>query len=208
MAKHSCTEEELDRAMDREAKRLGPLPKGFPLKWDVESDHGREVYLKTAWVEVGRENPWIRQADDPEFDWDSFGKEESVSSLVERLLHGNWCLGQAFFIGDLCFINQVDGGDEWLVIKGSVPFESFTCEAFGREELEVIIGGFLECDDAFQCERWLHHWHRDVRVYLDGNSWCAVKRENWMSYPECPAGFGPSIDLAVESLKRDEGGES
>jgi hypothetical protein len=33
-------------------------------------------------------------------------------------------LGQAFFLGDLCFIQQVGGGDEWLVIKENVAFES------------------------------------------------------------------------------------
>ena len=52
----------------------------------------------------------------------------SIESLKERLSVGNWCLGQAFYWQDLCFINQVNGGDEWLVIKGDLAFDSVTVE--------------------------------------------------------------------------------
>ena len=45
------------------------------------------------------------------------------------MAHGNWCLGQAFHVGDLCFIQQVGGGDEWLTIKEGTAFESIS---FGR----------------------------------------------------------------------------
>jgi len=43
---------------------------------------------------------------------------------------GNWCLGQAVLYKNLCFIQQVDGGDEWLTIKdfegGAISFESIS----------------------------------------------------------------------------------
>jgi len=57
-----------------------------------------------------------------------FHECSSVEMLKERLSRGNWCLAQAFYWQDLCFINQVDGGDEWLVIKGDLVFESLTVE--------------------------------------------------------------------------------
>jgi len=168
-------------------------------------DGNIEGPLRSEWIEIGKENPWIRQADDPVFDVDSFGECLCRSHLIDRILHGNWCLGQAFFFRDLCFINQVNGGDEWLVIKGSVAFESFTCEAIGREDLEVIVRGFLECRDAHQCNQWLRAWNEGIRVYLDGKSWTAVRKENWMvPLPECPYGFGPTIPSAVRSLMSDE----
>jgi hypothetical protein len=34
----------------------------------------------------------------------------------------------------LCFIQQVNGGDEWLVIKDTFSFESITYSAMGEEE--------------------------------------------------------------------------
>ena len=43
---------------------------------------------------------------------------------------GNWCLGSAVIYKNLCFIQQVDGGDEWLTIKdfegGAISFESIS----------------------------------------------------------------------------------
>lgn len=81
-----------------------------------------------TFLRIGRQNPWIREANDPPFTELSFHVCEDEDELVERLLHGNWCLGQAFVLGDLCFINQVDGGDEWLTIKGNTAFESITMQ--------------------------------------------------------------------------------
>jgi len=56
-----------------------------------------------------------------------------------RILHGNWGLGQAYILGDICFINQVNGGDEWLTIKGKTAFESITMQTHQetREEAET-----------------------------------------------------------------------
>jgi hypothetical protein len=79
-----------------------------------------------AWLNIGNRNPWIREADDPPFNEESFCECATIEGLKERLLVGNWCLGQAFYLGRLCFINQVDGGDEWLTIRDDLPFESLT----------------------------------------------------------------------------------
>ena len=81
----------------------------------------------STWLAIGEANRWIRRACDPPFTRASFAECADAAELAARLTHGNWCLGQAFFFGDLCFIQQVGGGDEWLVIKENVAFESASC---------------------------------------------------------------------------------
>lgn len=84
-------------------------------------------YLPT-WLALGRKNIWIRRACDPEFNARSFYECRDMAELIEKFRHGNWSLGSAFTLGDLCFIQQVNGGDEWLTIKEDVAFESWSCE--------------------------------------------------------------------------------
>jgi len=81
----------------------------------------------TTWLAIGEANRWICWACDPAFTRKCFVECADAAGLAERLSHGNWCLGQSFFLGDLCFIQQVGGGDEWLVIKHNVAFESASC---------------------------------------------------------------------------------
>jgi hypothetical protein len=79
-----------------------------------------------TWLKIGKKNIWIQEAWDPPFTTGSFSECKTIDELIEKFDHGNWCLGQAFYFGDICFINQIDGGDEWLVIKQDCAFESFT----------------------------------------------------------------------------------
>jgi hypothetical protein len=81
----------------------------------------------STWLTIGRGNRWIRHAWDPPFNRASFTRCADAEELKARLAHGNWCLGSAFYLDDLCFIEQVGGGDEWLVIKENVAFESVSC---------------------------------------------------------------------------------
>ena len=64
---------------------------------------------------------------------ESFTIFEDLEKLKEDFEKGNWCLGQAFIFGDLCFMNQIDGGDEWLTIKRfgdeAISFESISMRA-------------------------------------------------------------------------------
>lgn len=110
-------------------------------------------YLQ-AWLRIGNKNPWINKAVDPPFDENSFKDLSiSLSVLVDTILRGNWSLGTAFYYKDICLINQINGGDEWLTIKQDVTFESLTCEAIGRERL---IGLLRDIDNSTpeQCRRW------------------------------------------------------
>jgi hypothetical protein len=80
-----------------------------------------------TWLALGRENYWIRRSVDPPFTRASFVRCADRAELTKKLAQGNWCLGSAFALGTLCFIQQVGGGDEWLVIKKNVAFESASC---------------------------------------------------------------------------------
>jgi len=79
-----------------------------------------------TWLKIGKKNPWIMNASDPEFTLRSFSECKTIEEIKQQFEHGNWCSGQAFYYQDLCFINQVDGGDEWLTIKDDLAFESIT----------------------------------------------------------------------------------
>lgn len=98
--------------------------------WDLIEDvrvvPELDEQLREQWYRLGAENPWISSADDPPFTRNSFTGCYSVEELADRIGHGNWSLGTAFYYRDLCFINQVDGGDEWLTIRHGIAFESIT----------------------------------------------------------------------------------
>ena len=98
----------------------------------------------TQWLKIGQRNHWIRQAWDPPFTPESFHRCETREELRERISHGNWCLGQAFYLGNLCFIQQVVAGDEWLAIRGDLDFDSVS---LGRL---IELGEFEAWIDAAQ----------------------------------------------------------
>ncbi len=86
--------------------------------------------VREQWYQLGVENPWITEANDPPFTRDSFIGCFSIEELEGQLGFGNWTIGTAFYYHDLCFINQVDGGDEWLTIRHGIAFESITVGPF------------------------------------------------------------------------------
>ncbi|OVE79907.1 hypothetical protein BVY01_01280 [bacterium I07] len=94
-----------------------------------------------TWIRIGCQNSWIAGAYDPEFSEKSFAECQTQDELENQFIHGNWCLGQAFYYQNICFINQVNGGDEWLVIRDDIAFESFTCsKIIERGEFDELIG--------------------------------------------------------------------
>lgn len=88
---------------------------------------GSEVArLKVEWLAIGRENPWVREAYDPPFRLESFYPCYTVDELEHELTRLSWSIGAAFYYRDLAFIQQVEGGDEWLTIRHGIAFESIT----------------------------------------------------------------------------------
>ncbi len=74
-----------------------------------------------VWLQFGRLNPWIAAASDPPFTEHSFTHCSSDAELLDYLEAGNWSCGQAFWRGELCFMELADAGDKWLVLRGAVP---------------------------------------------------------------------------------------
>lgn len=91
------------------------------------------------WLEIGSRNTWIGSAVDPPFDRFSFCACASVADLAFRLGE-TWVEGQAFYLDDVCFINQDRGGHEWLVIRKGVSFESLSGWAYKQgDKLEDFL---------------------------------------------------------------------
>jgi hypothetical protein len=91
----------------------------------MENLLNQEQILDT-WAAIGLANGWINEACDPAFSKLMLKKCENLEQLEYFFRQGNWCLGQGFYYRNLCFINQLNGGDEWLTIKDDYDFESVT----------------------------------------------------------------------------------
>lgn len=105
--------------------------------WEV-IEHVRVVpaldeELREQWYRLGVSNPSVSAAIDPPFTPGSFVGCYSTDELEEQISRGNWSIGTAFYYRDLCFIQQVDGGDEWLTIRHGIAFESMTLEPYIEE---------------------------------------------------------------------------
>ena len=97
-----------------------------------------------TWLNLGMANRWIRKAVDPPFTETSFAECHTVDELLDRFEHGNWALGVAFYLGDLCFIQQVGGGDEWLTIKQDLAFESISFGGIIRRDGRPVAQQLIE----------------------------------------------------------------
>ena len=92
-----------------------------------------ENQLLDIWESIGNKNIFIRNAIDPPFTKRTFEKCESLQDLYEFLNSSTWCLGQAFYFENLCIINQMNGGDEWLIIKDNKIIDSFSFDIIIRK---------------------------------------------------------------------------
>lgn len=111
------------------------------------------------WLQLGKSYPQLRQAADPPFDTQSFHECQSHGELIGKLKQGGWPLAQAFYVGDLCLIQQ-DVLGRWLAIKGdtilgSLPLTHITVRE-GAGAAEQVL-----CDlQATTCEPPLRQWAR------------------------------------------------
>ncbi|SFH20841.1 hypothetical protein SAMN05660649_04245 [Desulfotomaculum arcticum] len=113
----------------------------------IESKESDYQELIQKWLEIGNNNPWIRDSYDPPFTKESFYRCDTLEELYFEISKGNWCLAQAFYLGNIAFINQVDGGDEWLVIRGALPFESITVRRFKPDEFSNFYNRCIKATD-------------------------------------------------------------
>jgi hypothetical protein len=109
----------------------------------MENDFDAKNLMET-WEAIGLVNPWIAQANDPAFSKYLLKRVSTLRELELLFEHGNWCLGQGFYFQNLCFINQIDGGDEWLTIKDDYAFESITFRGIIKKgEFEAYVQRLL-----------------------------------------------------------------
>lgn len=119
----------------------------------VNQERRTEEERVQGWIEIGQRNPWIQEAWDPPFDRESFKRCHTVDELREELARIAWCVGTAFHYRDLCLINQVEGGDEWLTIRHGIAFESITFGGYIEHgEFESLINRLLAATKD-QCEQ-------------------------------------------------------
>ena len=119
---------------------------GRTLKTSTEKKFWEEAY------KIGMKNGWCSGqyamadgdfiTEDDRLNKESVCVIDDIEKLREFFIHGNWCLGQAVIYKSICFINQINGGDEWLTMKrfkdGEViDFESITFRPMCHEYKEV-----------------------------------------------------------------------
>lgn len=120
---------------------------GFMGQLRIEVEESDEQKLIEKWLKIGNHNPWIRDAYDPPFTKESFCRCKTLEELYTKISKGNWCLAQAFHLGNIAFINQVDGGDEWLVIRNALPFESITVRYFDFDKFANFYDRIIKATD-------------------------------------------------------------
>jgi len=121
-----------------------------------------EKYID-KWLEIGRKNPWISQAYDPPFSERSFYECSSLEELKSKFVHCNWCCGAAFVLGDLCFISQGEGIDEWLTIKQDTSFDSISCAHIIERNSDFFdrMIARIQALTQEQCAKW-EYWESGV----------------------------------------------
>lgn len=122
-----------------------------------------------------QENGWLKVGgydwqDDPfleEYPYE-FMRIDDIDALREHFGRGNWAIRQGVVFGDLAFINQVNGGDEWWTLKRDgeewVAFEptsfAYVIEAKGRAAFETLVRSMQLATPA-QCKT-LDYYDKDA----------------------------------------------
>jgi len=82
-------------------------------------------------------NPWLgNYLEYPDFDYGyNFEELASLETLMERMEHGNWGIRTGFLYGGLAFVQQANGGDEWLTLRQTAPGEWESFESISMEHI-------------------------------------------------------------------------
>ncbi|WP_165248515.1 hypothetical protein [Adlercreutzia sp. ZJ141] len=152
--------------------------------------------------EVCQRNDWLKRGgcdwqDDPyleEYPYE-FDRCFSIDDLSDFFQAGNWAIRQGVVYGDLAFIQQVNGGDEWWALKKDgddwIPFESVNFKPLAKDRSELVrhIAGMRlatpeECKHLdYLPERAGLTWGGDAFPYLDDGS-VKARGENFVMLVE------------------------
>jgi hypothetical protein len=81
----------------------------------------KETLIK-GWIEIAKEHSFIKDGELSEpFGRTYFWECITIEELRTMLLKFDWCIGQAYFYKNLCFINRC-AGDNWLSIRDNIEF--------------------------------------------------------------------------------------
>jgi hypothetical protein len=136
-----------------------------------KSQEGKYSYIKSevkpvclfdrqrAVSEIAMENQWLNNTTDyPLLAYPfEFMEPASIEGMKMIFSTQNWAIRQGIVFRNLCFINQIDGGDEWLTIKQfedgtQLAFESIIfCEIANDDDavginFEALIESLLKAD--------------------------------------------------------------
>ncbi len=173
-----------------------------------------------------QENGWLKRGG---FDWQDdpwmeeypyeFDRCFTMQDLQDFFKQGNWGIRQGVVYGDLAFIQQVNGGDEWWTLKKADDgtWHDFESISFGRiagdiSELIRHIAG-MRIATVEECERLDYlppksdmQWVGNAFPYLD-DGWAAARNCDFRIHIEQkPEGRlltvnAPSEDYMVDQLQ-------
>lgn len=115
----------------------------------------------------------------------------SIDDLQDFFRHGNWAIRQGVVYGDLAFIQQVNGGDEWWALKqvgdGWLPFENVSFGRITKDRSDLVrhIAGMClatpeECKNLeYLPKKTDLEWSGNAFPYLDDGSVIA-RGENFL----------------------------
>ncbi|MFI3255267.1 MAG: DUF3846 domain-containing protein [Eubacteriales bacterium] len=115
-------------------------------------------------IQACQSNAWLSDWQEyTPLDYDYGFKEfESPEALKEFFEDGNWSIRTGAIFGDLAFVQQVNGGDEWLTLKKEEgqyrSFESMSFESILRREGATE---FYELLNQLQTKTIDQYWGRE-----------------------------------------------
>lgn len=157
--------------------------------------------------EMCQQNDWLKRGgydwqDDPyleEYPYE-FDRCFSIDDLSDFFRAGNWAIRQGVVYGDLAFIQQVNGGDEWWTLKKDgddwIPFESMRLQSIAKDRSELVrhIAG-MRLATPEECKRLEYlperaglTWGGDAFPYLDDGSVIAYGDSFLMTVEAGPIG--------------------
>lgn len=174
--------------------------------------------------EVCQQNGWLKRGgydwqDDPyleEYPYE-FDRAHSLDDLQEFFCTGNWAIRQGVLYGDLAFIQQMSGGDEWWTLKQTpnknwVPFESINFGRIAKDRSELVrhlTGMRLATPD--ECKRLEYMipesdltWRGNAFPYLDDGEAIGETRDFQIQVRATYMGHLLSVSAPDENLMADQ----